>query len=56
MTSASLIGLDLDTATRFKSFRNWLHDMAGEELIDLIWQHTYVNGKLHIVIMLFYIH
>ena len=53
MTSASLIGLDLDTATRFKSFRNWLHDMAGEELIDFDmatylceWETAYRNNAI----------
>ena len=53
MTSASLIGLDSDTATRFKSFRNWLHDMAGEELIDFDmatylceWETAYRNNAI----------
>ena len=53
MTSASLIGLDSDTATRFKAFRNWLHDMAGEELIDFDmatylceWETAYRNNAI----------
>ena len=53
MTSASLIGMDSDTATRFNDFRSFLLDLAGDELIDFDmatylceWETAYRNNAI----------
>ena len=53
MTSASLIGIDKDTATRFNDFRSFLVDLAGGELIDFDmatylceWETAYRNNAI----------